>query len=110
MQQLTMKDVTARTNNFIVTITAKANSPSAHAEVGGSVKDAKPPRPLEPVFESFEQALAAGLLCTKCVATQAGTKGCRACMGEWFESLRQKAAKSNAASSNVVAIDEEESD
>jgi hypothetical protein len=42
--------------------------------------------------ETFDHALAAGHLCTKCIGTKAGTKGCRACMGEWFEQIRKKLA------------------
>jgi hypothetical protein len=44
----------------------------------------------EPVHETWEHALAAANACSKCVETRAGTKGCRACMGEWFEEIRMK--------------------
>ena len=36
------------------------------------------------------EALAAGLECKKCIATKKGTKGCRTCMGEWFEHIRMR--------------------
>ena len=41
--------------------------------------------------ESLEAALVAGPACKKCLPTQMGTKGCRACMGVWFEHIRQRA-------------------
>ena len=47
----------------------------------------------EPVFATFEEALAAAHKCTKCLVTKALTKGCRQCMGEWFEEIRQKGFK-----------------
>ena len=45
---------------------------------------------LEPVHETFEAALAAGQKCGKCYITVAGTKGCRECMGPWFEKIHQR--------------------
>ena len=53
----------------------------------------QPPQPkkqIEPVHETFEAALAAGQKCTKCYFSLAGTKGCRECMGPWFERIRQR--------------------
>ena len=47
----------------------------------------------EPVFATLEEALAAAFKCTKCLVTKALTKGCRQCMGEWFEEIRQKGFK-----------------
>ena len=49
---------------------------------------------IEPTHESLEAALAAGQACNKCIATLAGTKGCRECMGKWFEEICQSGAKS----------------
>jgi hypothetical protein len=46
----------------------------------------------ETQHETFDHALAAVHLCTKCIGTKAGTKGCRACMGESFEQIRKKLA------------------
>ena len=45
----------------------------------------------EPVWETFELALEAGSKCHKCTARLHGTKGCRACMGHWFEEIRRRA-------------------
>ena len=44
----------------------------------------------EPTFETFEEALAAGARCKKCQPRIKGYKGCRSCMGEWFEEIRLK--------------------
>ena len=43
---------------------------------------------IEPVFDTLEEALEAGQKCKKCIATKRGAKGCRTCMGEWFEHIR----------------------
>ena len=43
---------------------------------------------IEPVFDTLEEALEAGQKCKKCLPTKKGTKGCRTCMGEWFEHIR----------------------
>ena len=42
---------------------------------------------------SFEEAQHAALVCPKCLPTKAGTKGCRACMGDHFEVIRQRKSK-----------------
>ena len=47
----------------------------------------------EPVHESLEKALEAAIACSKCLPTKAGTKGCRACMGDNFEAIRQRKAR-----------------
>ena len=49
----------------------------------------------EPVFETFEQAQEAAKNCRKCLPTKTGQRGCRACMGEWFEHIRKKANSSH---------------
>ena len=43
--------------------------------------------------DSFEKVLEAAIACSKCLPTKAGTKGCRACMGDHFEAIRQRKAK-----------------
>lgn len=43
-------------------------------------------------FPSLETALAAVLAYTECLPTNFGSKGCRSCMGEHFEVLRQRGA------------------
>ena len=47
----------------------------------------------EPVHASFEEAQHAALVCPKCLPTKAGTKGCRACMGDDFEVIRQRKSR-----------------
>ena len=48
------------------------------------------PKQIEPEFATLEEALEAAKLCKKCLPTKFGTKGCRACMGDFFEEIRQK--------------------
>ena len=48
---------------------------------------------LEPVHETFDEAQKAASSCSKCLPTQHGTKGCRQCMGKWFEEIRQRAPR-----------------
>jgi hypothetical protein len=86
-----IKALCDRANDFInklkaASIETKAKAtPKAKPEPKGKALKAT-----EPTHETFEHALAAGYACTKCIATKAGTKGCRACMGEWFEEIRMK--------------------
>ena len=65
-------------------------APKAKAKAKAS---SKPRSDIEPKWASLEQALAAAHECKKCMPTLKGTKGCRACMGEWFEHIRQKGLK-----------------
>ena len=97
-------DIVTRTNHFIEQIkkagqqdlerTAKANAKAeAKAEAKGKAKakaEERAKKQVEPVFATFEEALEAGKLCSKCLPTKFGTKGCRACMGEFFEQIRLK--------------------
>ena len=56
----------------------------------GKVSDVKKVRKtVFPEHKKLEEALAAGLRCTKCVATTLSTKGCKACMGKWSEAITQ---------------------
>ena len=56
----------------------------------GKVSDVKKVRKtVFPEHKTLEEALAAGLRCTKCVATKLSTKGCKACKGKWFEAIMQ---------------------
>ena len=43
--------------------------------------------------DSFEKALEAAIACSKWLPTKAGTKVCRACMGDRFETIRQRKAR-----------------
>ena len=70
---------------------AKAKG-KAKAKAKGKTKG-KPERdPLEaePVFATLEEAEAQAKECTKCVAKKDGSKGCRSCMGEFFETQRRR--------------------
>jgi len=44
----------------------------------------------ELVHASLEEAMFAAIACTKCVPSAKGIKGCRSCMGELFETIRQR--------------------
>jgi len=46
-----------------------------------------------PVHATLEEAMIAAIVCKKCVPAQRGTKGCRACMGEFFEAIRKGKAR-----------------
>ena len=50
---------------------------------------------VEPTFANLDEALAAGLKCTKCTVTKQGSKGCRACMGDFPEEIRMRGAKAS---------------
>ena len=94
---MTEKVWLARANQFIMQCKNEAAkeaeekaAPKAKAKAKASVK---PRTDIEPTWDTLEQALAAAHECRKCMPTLKGTKGCRACMGEWFEMIRQKGQK-----------------
>ena len=68
---------------------AKAEG-KAEAKKRAQSEATKTPKQIEPVFANLEEALEAAHSCNKCLPTKAGTKGCRACMGEFFEQIRQR--------------------
>ena len=83
-------------------MTARANEFMAKIKSAGGVKEKaedkseklhREYKTVEPDHDTFEKALEAAVTCTKCVFTKAGTKGCRACMGEHFESIRQRRSR-----------------
>jgi hypothetical protein len=79
-----------RANEFI----DKIKTAKEHQAVVDVDKQRMAPRPThEPEHGSLEDALEAALLCSKCLPTKAGTKGCRVCMGEYFEHIRQRRAR-----------------
>ncbi len=85
-------DLSTRSKRFIETVkAAEAHKYTAKAKAKGAAKSSS--SMIEPIHETFESALAAAFLCTKCVATKFGTKGCRACMGEHFEQIRLRKAR-----------------
>ena len=81
-------DLCIRSKDSIMRIKSAHGKPVAEAK-----PKAKAYKNVEPVFESLDLALQAGLACTKCIVTKQGTKGCRACMGEFFEEIRMKRAR-----------------
>ena len=80
-----------RANEFIAKI--KDSKKDAPVEAKGGKAPSKSYLTHEPVHETLEEALFAASVCTKCLPTKAGTKGCRACMGEHFEAIRQRKSK-----------------
>lgn len=87
-----LQDLITRCNYFIKRL---KDATAAHEEAGHKAKGkakAKPKPSVEPNFANLEQALEAAQGCTKCLPAKFGSKGCRACMCEWFEHLRQRRA------------------
>jgi hypothetical protein len=60
----------------------------------------------EVVHETLELALAAAHKCTKCEPTTRGTKGCSACMGDWFNE-HMRINKAPVKFLKAIGIDEE---
>ena len=89
---MSLKELGIRSKFFIEKIRSASTKPVAEA-APKPVAKAKAYKNVEPVFESLDLALQAGLACTKCIVTKQGTKGCRACMGELFEEIRMKRAR-----------------
>ena len=99
----TVNDITKRTNDFIEKIkkatqdyddkeakkTEVAEKNAADlAEKKAKAAEKAAAEAVEPTWATFEEALDAGLKCSSCYYTKWGTKGCRKCMGEWFEKIR----------------------
>ncbi len=85
-----LKDVITRGNEFIEKIKESGAKPKAAPKPKPEKPKASSKSSVEPKFETLEKALEAAHACSKCIATKFGTKGCRACMGELFEEIRQK--------------------
>ena len=73
-----------RGNAFIAQIKKARKDPPKGKPPAGAPASRK--EKVEPA--TFMEALHAAHLCTKCRATQMGTKGCAECMGKWFEEIR----------------------
>ena len=78
-----------RGNEFIEKLRAASTAPAPKPKPKPAAK-ARAKKQIESMHESLEAALAAGQECNKCLPTLAGTKGCRECMGEFFEHIRQR--------------------
>ena len=85
MPVVALHAMVARINNFIDKIKkAKAVPPK------GTAAEHKPvvyPKPVA-VHASLEDAQIAATLCTKCRWAKQDTKGCQACMGDYFQYVR----------------------
>ena len=82
-----------RANEFITKIRAASDLDKVKAKAKAKAKpkgESAPNANPEPVWATFELALEAGSKCHKCTARLHGTKGCRACMGHWFEEIRRR--------------------
>ena len=72
---------------FIMKLKSKAIQETMGVDMG-KVRGVKRMRNIVfPEHKTLEEALAAGLRCTKCVATKLSTKGCKACMGKRLEAI-----------------------
>ena len=81
-------DTSRRANDFIETPKGARPKPKAKAKAEAKAQVEK--LQIEPVFDDFDEALEAAWKCSKCIPTKSGSKGCRACMGEHFEAIRQR--------------------
>ena len=90
LPRISEKQFVDRANAYIAKLKESSDCPKPKD------KDAEPRayKNIEPVHETLEIALEAGRTCHKCIARIKGYKGCRACMGEWFEEIRQKVSTS----------------
>jgi hypothetical protein len=84
-----IKDCWVRGNAFIDNIKAAAPKPKAEPKPKAK-PEPKPRKVVEPTYDTLEKAFEAAKKCSKCMPTKAGAKGCRACMGDWLEEIRQK--------------------
>ena len=113
----TITEATTRTNQFIdklldarkgkpeVEARAKAKAEAIAARKAqtkaSAARAAKAYK--EPEHATLEEALEAGQKCKKCLPTTKATKGCRACMGKWFEEIRLR-----TRSKSVIGLDNPE--
>ena len=87
----------SRANDFIQKLKDATDNPAAKpkGKAKAKAKGAKASMTEEPLAEepkhaTLEKAIEAAKACTKCELKKDGSKGCRACMGEHFESARQR--------------------
>ena len=103
MPPASISDTMKRGNDFILKIKeapgradikAKAKAKSEEAKAAAEeTKKKRDYKTYEQYHETFEDALKAALDCNKCLPNRMGGKGCRACMGEHFEEVRQRGHK-----------------
>ena len=95
-----IEDLKKRTNYFIAKIKGYVQQgmrPHTAPTGKGDAAAASSRDVIEPKFDKFEDALDAAQSCQRCIATSYGTKGCRLCMGDFFECIRMKASGLNGA-------------
>jgi hypothetical protein len=91
---LSIGEMTSRANEFISKIKQASGPEAGEKKRGkGKLEIEKARSTHEPDFKTFEEAEAGAFLCSKCLPTRNGTKGCRSCMGEWFEQVRLRKAR-----------------
>ena len=104
-----LQEMLKKLGAFIGKLKSKADKAQVAPKAKSAPKaKAKPSAKKVATHNSLEEALEAGLKCTKCVATTKGTKGCRACMGEWFEHIRLRATPSDWFKRMGVKLPDEE--
>ena len=90
--------VVARGNDFIQKLKEATDNPARNkakgkAKAKSKSKTFEDPLACVPKHKTYEEAVLAAQNCGKCIAQKDGTKGCRACMGEFFELQRKKGHK-----------------
>ncbi len=89
-----LAEMTSRANEFISKIKQASDSERGEKKRGGSTSEIGKPRPTyEPEHDTFNVAQAAGFSCGTCLPTKLDTKGCRACMCDWFGQFRIRKSK-----------------
>ncbi len=82
-------EVRSRTHEFI----SKTKDVKGVAKKGKTKATPRTCETHEPVRGGFEKTLETAVARNKHLPTKAGTKGCRACMGDPFEAIRQREAR-----------------
>ena len=84
-------------------VTARGKA-KGKAKAKGKSKTPEVPLAAEPNHKSYEDATQAAEDCGKCLPQKDGSKGCRACMGEWFELQRKKGFAARDLKTTIEAL------
>ena len=84
-------------------VTARGKA-KGKAKAKGKSKTPEDPLASEPKHKTYEEAVQAAEDCVKCIAQKDGTKGCRGCMGDWFELQRKKGFAARALKSTIQSL------
>ena len=84
-------------------VTARGKA-KGKAKAKGKSKTPEDPLAAEPKHKTYEDAVKAAEACGKCLLQKDGSKGCRGCMGEYFELQRKKGFQARALKSTVEAL------